>query len=106
MDPAPASQTLGEGIPKDRVGPFRFERTKIRHPASGIGNAADREILFSHCRYSGTDESPRGIDEMPSRAKHSCLMTRAHKIAPSAVPNVFVRRSVIPESRVGRNDCS
>ena len=40
-----------------------------------------------------------------TRPNQLCGAIRAHKIAPRAVPDVFVMRSVMPESRVGRNAC-
>jgi len=41
--------------------------------------------------------------ERPACAKQLCLILQTHKVAPRAVPNVLVMRSVTPESRVGRN---
>jgi hypothetical protein len=43
--------------------------------------------------------------EMPARVNRLYLIVQPYRITPRAVPNVFVIRSVVPESRVGRNAC-
>src|SRR5438309_8862811 len=43
--------------------------------------------------------------EMPARVNQLHLIVQPYRITPRAVPNVFVIRSVVPESRVGRNAC-
>src|SRR5208282_3184847 len=42
---------------------------------------------------------------MPALVSQLCLRLQSYRITPRAVPNVFVIRSVVPESRVGRNAC-
>jgi len=56
---------------------------------------SDRAIL------SRTRGTPKPID-----ASRACTHSRAYKVAPIAVPSVFVMMSVTPEARVGRNDCN
>src|SRR5215470_134905 len=56
--------------------------------------------------YSMADWKSKRLLSATRSANRPFFKTDAQKTAPNAVPKVFVRRSVMPESRVGRYDCS